>query len=172
MKHACHFPYAVALTNHKAATLVNKVIKYFSLFGLCKQILHDLGSDFTAELFTVLLHSFGITQLKSAVCHPQTNYVEKLHRMLMKMFRAYVDQQKSSWDKDLDLALFACREVPVAEYGFSSFELLFGRKVEELLDIIFDTWWANPNSYVSKHVIAHMLEIRNNMQTALNVVHN
>ena len=42
MEHACHFPYAVALTNHKAATLVKELVKYFSLFGLPSQVLHDL----------------------------------------------------------------------------------------------------------------------------------
>ena len=96
MEYAFYFLSAYALTNQKSVTLAREVIEYFSLLGLCKQIVHDLGLDIMSKLFTVLLHSISITQLKSTVCHAQTNYVERLHRVLKKMLRAYDEQQKSS----------------------------------------------------------------------------
>jgi hypothetical protein len=171
MENACHFPYAVAIPNHQATTLVKEIIKYFSIFGICEQILHDLGTDFTSELFSVMLQSFGVSQLRSTVCHPQTNIVEGYHRVMKKMLRAYVDTHKESWDKGLDLVMFAYREVPISDYGFSPFELLFGRHVVGPLSLLFDCWWSEPKADVSKHVLAHMLEIRDNMQTAADVVH-
>jgi hypothetical protein len=89
----------------------------------------------------VFLHSFGVKQLKSTVCHPQTNIVERFHRVLKKMLRSYVDTHTDSWDKGLDLVMFAYREVPVSDYNFSAFELLYGRPVIGPLTIVFDCWW-------------------------------
>ena len=171
MEHACHFPCTVALTNHKAATLVKELVKYFSLFGLQSQVLHDLGRDFTSKLFSVFLNSFGVKQLKSTVCHPQTNYVERLHRVLKKMLKAYVDRNGTSWDQGLELVLFAYREAPIADYGFSPFELLFGRRVHDPLSIVFDSWWSQPKAEVSKHVVGHLLDIHERLKIAADVVH-
>ena len=87
------------------------------------------------------------------------------------MLKAYVDRNGTSWDQGLELVLFAYREVPIADYGFSPFELLFGRRVDGPLSIVFDSWWSQLRAEVSKHVVGHLLDIREKLKIAADVVH-
>ena len=73
MEHALHWPYAVALIDHTAVTVARKVLKYFTLYGLCKNVLSDLGTEFTSELLRLFVQYFGVCQLHTTVWHPQTN---------------------------------------------------------------------------------------------------
>ena len=169
MEHALHWPYAVALIDHTAVTVAREVLKYFTMYGLCKNILSDLGTEFTSELFRLFVQYFGVCQLHTTVCHPQTNIVERFHRVLKKMLRSFVEEQPDDWDIGIDLVLFAYREVPIATYGYSPFELLYGRHVQGPLSLVHDNWLENND--VSQHVVDYLLKIRNNMQLAKDVVH-
>ena len=68
--HATSWPEAYPLPHHKASTVAKCMIEYFSGFGLVKECLHDLGSEFTSELFQVFLDYFDVDQLKCTVMHP------------------------------------------------------------------------------------------------------
>ena len=71
--HTTSWPEAYPLPDHKASTVAKCMIEYFSRFGLVNECLHDLGSEFTSELFQVYLDYFDINQLKCTVMNPQTN---------------------------------------------------------------------------------------------------
>lgn len=170
--HATRWCEAYPIADHKAVTVARAFSDFVSRFGIPDEVLHDLGSDFTSELFTVLLSFYGVTQLKCSVAHPQTNtVVERFHRTLKAMLTAYVYQCKGEWDQVLCHVLFALREVPVAEYGFSPYEMLFGRHVRGPLSIVFDSWWESGENQASPHVIDYMLNVRENVQNALDTVH-
>jgi len=170
--HATHFPEAYAIPDQCAKTIANCVVDYFSRYGIAEEVLHDLGTNFTSELFQIFLYYFGVMQLKCSVTHAQTNsVVERFHGVLKKMLKAYVDQYDDEWDQVLCYLLFAYREVPVAEYGYSPFEMLYGRCVRGPLGVIYDAWWENPEAKVSKSVLEHMLHVRNKVQVALDTVH-
>ena len=106
------------------------MLKYFTMYCFCKNILSDLGTEFNSELLRLFVQYFGVCQLHTTVCHPQTNIVERFHRVLKKMSRSFVEEEPDDWDVGIDLVLFAFREVPVATYGYSPFELLYGRHVQ------------------------------------------
>ena len=80
-----------------------------------------------------------------------------------------MEEQPDDWDVGIDLVLFAYREVPIATYGYSPFELLYGRHVQGPLSFVHDNWLENND--VSQHVVDYLLKIRNNMQLAKDVVH-
>ena len=152
--HATSWPEAYPLPDHKASTVAKCMIEYFSRFGLVNECLHDLGSEFTSELFKVFLDYFGIDQLKCTVMHPQTNgIVERFHRCLKDMLKGFVDQYSDDWDEALPFLLFAYREVPIATYGYSPFELVYGRHVRGPLNTVFDNWWEDEGRKVSKSVV-------------------
>ena len=170
--HATHFPEAYAIPDHTAKTVASCMVDYFARYGFPSEILHDLGTEFTSELFQLLAQYFGIKQLKCSVMHPETNsMVERFHGALKKMLKAYVDQHDDEWDKALCYLLFAYREVPVAEYGYSPFEMVYGRYVKGPLSILHDSWWEDPKAKVSQNVVQHMLETRNKIEKALDTVH-
>ena len=87
------------------------------------------------------------------------------------MMRAFVTQMGPEWDEGLPYLLFAYREVPVADYGFSPYELVFGRHVQGPLALVFDSWWEAGKHQVSPHVVDYMLKVRDRVQVALDTVH-
>jgi hypothetical protein len=171
--HATRWCEAYPLPDHKAVTVARAFSDFVSRFGIPDEVLHDLGSDFTSELFTVFLSFYGVTQLKCSVAHPQTNtVVERFHRTLKAMLSAYVYQCKGEWDVALCHVLFAMREMPIAEYGFSPYEMLFGRHVRGPLSIVFDTWWESGEDQASPNVIDYLTKLREDLQHALETVHS
>ena len=58
--------------------------------------------------------------------------------------------------------LFAYREVPQAPIGFSPFELVFGREVRGLLDILKEGWEAGKKA--SESVISYVLSLREHLE--------
>jgi hypothetical protein len=170
--HSTRWVEAYALTDHKASTIAQSVMDFVSRFGTPKEILHDLGADFTSELFQVFLNYFGISQLKCSVAHPQTNTcAERWHATLKRMLRSYVAQCDDQWDDALCYLLFAFRGVEIAEYGYSPYEMVFGQQVHGPLQLVYDTWWESDAQQVSPNVIEYMSLIRERMQHALDTVH-
>ena len=59
--------------------------------------------------------------------------------------------------------LFAYREVPQGSTGFSPFELLYGRDVRGLLDVLKETWVSSKRS--SQDVLSYILLMRDRMES-------
>ena len=79
------------------------------------------------------------------------------------MLCSFVEEYEDSWDQGLDIMMFAYREVPIANYGYSPFELLYGRCVISPLQLVYDNWWYNNKAEVSEHVVSYLLRIRERM---------
>ena len=58
--------------------------------------------------------------------------------------------------------LFAYREVPQSTTGFSPFELLYGREVRGLLDVLREEWEVNKKS--DESVLSHILLVRERLE--------
>ena len=170
--HATHWVEAYPLPDHRAITVAKAFSDFIARFSIPDEVLYDLGADFTSELFQVYLNFYGISQLKCSVALPQTNTAcERTHRTLKAMLTAYIGQNKGEWDDVLCHVLFAFREIPIAEFGFSPYEMLFGRHVRGSLSIVFDSWWEDGENKASSHVVDYMMSLREQVQNALNIVH-
>ena len=77
------------------------------------------------------------------------------------MLRKFVTTENPNWDKDLPYLLFAYREVPQANTGFSPFELLYSRHVRGPLDVLRESWFVTSLGQTS--VISHLLNIRSHL---------
>ena len=62
--------------------------------------------------------------------------VEKFNGLLKRMLRRMSAERPKGWDKYIEPLLFAYREAPQASTGFSPFELLYGRSVKGLLEML------------------------------------
>ena len=88
--------------------------------------------------------------------------------MLKSMLRKAVTDTGKDWDKMIPYLLFAYREVPQASTGFSPFELLYGRDVRGLLDVLRDTWESGTVS--DENVISYVLSKREKLSQMAEVV--
>ena len=141
MDMATRFPEAIPLRKVSTESIAKELIKFFSLFGLPKEIQSDQGSCFTSHLMKQLCNELGVELIHSSAYHPQSQgALERFHQTLKSMLRKFSEEHSSDWDLGLPLVMFAAREVPNESLGFSPFELLFTHEVKGPMKLISDTW--------------------------------
>ena len=69
-----------------------------------------------------------------------------------------MDVDGKNWDQLVPHVLFAIREVPQASMGFSSFELLYGRRPQGLLDLAKEAWESQPSPHWT--MLDHVEQVR------------
>ena len=79
-----------------------------------------------------------IKRIRTLPYHPQTDgLTERLNGTLKSTLRKFVNKTGKDWDEYIPYLLFAYREVPQESTGFTPFELLYGRRVREPQDVLW-----------------------------------
>ena len=157
--YATRYPEAIPLRAIDAETIAEELVKFFSRVGIPEEILTDQGSNFTSKLLAEVYRLLHIKPIRTSPYHPQTDgLVERFNQTLKAMLRKTAKEEGKDWDRLVPYLLFAYREVPQASTGFSPFELLYGRPVRELLDILRETWEASPKT--DESVVSYILSIQ------------
>lgn len=91
---ATKFPEAVALKQPASAEIVYAMLSVFSRVGFPREVQSDKGSVFTSTFTTSFLERCGIEAIRSSVCNPQTNSVEKMRSVLKRNLRAPTFEHK------------------------------------------------------------------------------
>ncbi|XP_042582812.1 zinc finger protein 394-like [Cyprinus carpio] len=73
----------------------------------------------------------------------------------------------ADWDHWLPYLMFAYREVPQVSTGYSPFELLYGRQVRGLLDVLKEAWEADNGS---EHILSYVIKMREKMDSMVEMV--
>jgi Integrase zinc binding domain/Integrase core domain len=127
---ATRFPEAVPLRKIKTPNIVKALIKFFTVFGLPREVQSDQGTNFTARLFKQVMKQLGVKQCMSSAYHPESQgALERFHQTLKNMIRTYCYDNERDWDEGIPMLLFASREAVQESLGFSPFELEFGHTV-------------------------------------------
>jgi transposase InsO family protein len=149
------FPEAVPLRNISAKSVLKALVKFFTTFGLPKEVQSDQGSNFMSKIFQQVLFELGIRQVKSSAYHPQSQgAVERFHQTLKSMIKSYCSDTCKEWDDGIPLLLFAAREAVQDSLGFSPFELIFGHTVRGPLKCVKEQWLSEePPSNLLQYVI-------------------
>ena len=122
-----------------------------------------------SQLLMEVYRFLHIKPIRTTPYHPQTDgLVERFNQTLKAMLRKMTLSGEQSWDKLLPYVLFAYREVPQASTGFSPFELLYGRKVRGLLDVLREVWEEPTKG--GENVIIYMLAMRNRLGSMTEMV--
>ena len=141
---ATRFPEAVPLRNITTASIVKALIKFFTTFGLPREVQSDQGTNFTATLFKQVMKQLGIKQCLSSAYHPESQgALERFHQTLKNMIRTYCHDHGRDWDEGIPMLLFASREAVQDSLGFSPFELVFGHTVRGPLKSLKEAWMSS-----------------------------
>lgn len=85
-------------------------------------------------------------QALPGLCISPSKQQEGFNETRKMMLKTFVDQHSHDWDKCLPYLLFTYREVAQESTGFSSFESLFGRRVQGFFDLMGAEWEGKASS--------------------------
>ena len=130
-----------AIENKHPDKTAEAFIKYWYCrgLGIPKKIISDLGKEFINKLWTQMLDKLGVVQNTVAPFHSQANgQVERGNRDVRTILRSAMidsDMKKEDWRKMLPFVEFAINSATSSVTGFSPFTLLYGRRVNHMLDL-------------------------------------
>ena len=127
------FPLKKATAQNVAKILIKQI---FCRYGFCEQIHTDRGTQFTSELFQELLQLCNIKLTHTPAYNPKSNSVERMHRDLKSALMALTQEKPSQWPEFIPAILYAFRTSISSSTGFSPYQLMFGRRPIEDLDLI------------------------------------
>ena len=135
--YATRYPEAVALSKIDAETVAEALVTMFSRVGIPEKILSDQGTQFMSAVMQETSRLLSVRQLVTTPYHPMCNgLVERFNGTLKCMLKRMCAEKSKDWDRYLLALLFAYREVPQENLGFSPFELLYGRTVRGPMAIL------------------------------------
>ncbi|KAJ8019449.1 hypothetical protein HOLleu_41054 [Holothuria leucospilota] len=159
------FPEAIPLRNIKARTVLQALLKFFTLFGLPKEIQSDQGSNFMSTVFQQILYELGIDQIKSSAYHPESQgALERFHQTLKNMLKTYCHDNERDWDEGIPFVMFAARESIQESLGFSPFELVLGHTVRGPLKLLKEKWLSDPGEDI--HLLDYVSRFKDRLHGA------
>lgn len=102
------YAYARATVEARTRDVINFLKEeIFVKHGPPNKLVSDNGVQFTSNDFQSFINSLGIRHSKTCEYHPQSNGLdERLNGTLVKIFKNYINQEQTDWDKHLAAALF------------------------------------------------------------------
>lgn len=94
------YPEAIPLKNITSKAIVNALTKFFTTFGLPKEIQHNQGTNFMSRIFQEVMTELGVKQFVSSAYHPESQgALERFHQTLKKMMKTYCLDNQRDWDE-------------------------------------------------------------------------
>jgi len=108
----------------------------FSRHGIPELLITDNGPQFISAQTKGFLDIYGIYMLPATPYHPETNgKVENRNKEIGKYLRL-LSKKERQWDEILPSALWVLRTVKSEKTGFSSFELMYGRREKQPFELL------------------------------------
>ncbi len=137
---ASRWPDAVPMCTASAAEAAQCFVEIMSRTGIPLRVLSDRGTIFLSKLMSGVCDMLGIDAVATSPYRPQSNgVVERMHGSLKPMLSKAVEAGLD-WVDFLPLALFALRQVPNRDVGFSPHCIVYGRDVMGPIDILYKGW--------------------------------
>ena len=164
---ATRYPEAFPLRKIDGTTIAQVLTKFFCRVGLPTHIHTDRGTNFTSKVIQQVLETLGVKQIFGSAYHPQSQgAVERFHRTLKQMLRAWCMDREGDWDEGVDIILFAIRDSPSESLGYSPFELVYGHKPRGPLKALKECMLAVEGEE-SKSPVIHVKKLRERLSQAL-----
>jgi len=161
---ATRFFIAVPMKKIDSVSVAEALMKQFSIFGIPRIIHHDQASNLSSEMLQQLWHLYGSKMQHSTIYHPQGNSViEKSHSTMKNILKKMIVEQPKQWHRYIDPLLFATRSVPNSS-GYSSFELMFGRRCRTHMSILKELWTGQNHEPEVKTTYQYVLDLRERIE--------
>lgn len=162
---------AYPIKSKMASEIAEKLFDYISLFGPPKEILSDQGTEFNNEIVHSLLKASGVEHRVTSAYHPRTNgMTERMNGVIVESIKKHASIDKLEWNKWVPFVLFAYRTRVHSSTNFTSFELLFGRKVNSFSDFSRDISISESDKIWNRSIeIRQLFDITH--QIAINNIH-
>ena len=116
-----------------------------------------------------LMDTMNIKHLMSSIYHPMFNgLVESFNGTLKHMLIKLCIEQPHEWHKLIDPSLFAYRELSNETTGFSPFELVYGRNVPGLMQILQELWTGETFHDETRTTYEYVINLRDTLETIMN----
>lgn len=170
--YATRYPDAIPLPGIEAERVAEALVDVFSRVGVPREMLTDLGTQFTSDLMREVSRLLSFRQLTTTPYHPMCNgLVEKFNGTLKQMLKKMCSEQPKDWDKYINALLFAYREVPQDSLGFSPFEMLYGRSVRGPMSILKELWTRDVPDPDTKTTYQYIFDLREKLEKTCQLAH-
>lgn len=144
---------AEPLVKTESTDVIQFLTKVFSRHGIPEVLITDNGTQFTSDATKGFLDLYGIFVHYTNVYHPESNgEVENRNREIGKYLRLLSEKEKD-WDEVLPSALWALRTCKNVTTGYSSFELLYGRRDLQPFELILNLDPKHPEESIEEYLI-------------------
>ena len=125
------WPTAIPIKDISASTVIDALsLNWIAIHGVPETITTDRGSQFTSQIWTQLLKTWGIKHNTTTAYHPQSNgLVERLHRRLKESLLALCQDEREKWFWKLPMTLLALRTTIKPDIGASPADLVYGEGI-------------------------------------------
>lgn len=112
-----------------AKTVANKLIALFCTYGYPREIMHDAGTHFSAQLTKHFMQALGITDKQSP---PNAQHIqgmtERQNAVIRKALSHYVEKEPHNWSEILKFVVFSINTSVNPSTGYTPFYLFFGHE--------------------------------------------
>nr|GEV57106.1 reverse transcriptase domain-containing protein [Tanacetum cinerariifolium] len=134
---------AKALPINDARVVVKFLKSLFARFGTPRAIISDRGTHFCNYKFAKVMSKYGVTHRLASAYHPQTSgQVEVSNRGLKRILERTVGENRASWSKKLDDALWAFRTAYKIPIGCTPYKLVYGKFCHLPIELEHKAYWA------------------------------
>nr|GEX30307.1 reverse transcriptase domain-containing protein [Tanacetum cinerariifolium] len=116
---------AKALPTNDARVVVKFLKSLFARFGTLGAIISDHGTYFSNDKFSKVMSKYGVTHRLATAYHPQTSgQVEVSNRGLKRILDRTVGENRPSWFKKLEDALWAFKTAYKTPIGYTPYKTI------------------------------------------------
>ncbi len=159
---------ACALPNHKAETVADCIVKqWIAHHGIPVRIHSDNAPEFRGHNITPLKKMLSMNGRFTTPYRPQSNGLcECMNQTIENIIKCTVREERTTWDKSLDLVMMSYRATPQISTGFTPNTLVTGKETNMPIDLIY----GSPNSRRKLHnydcYCSYVEDLRNSMVDA------
>ena len=137
------------LPNKESRTVARALVRLVCWHGSAPAVIQsDQGTEFLNAVVADMSHLLGISHVRGAAYHPQTNgQVERMNLQLEQMLAIFGDLEQRTWDSNLDFVMYALNNSRSEVTGETPHFLSWGRRALEPLDLLFG---VDPDPVMSK----------------------
>ncbi|XP_072048962.1 LOW QUALITY PROTEIN: uncharacterized protein [Amphiura filiformis] len=163
--YATRYPEAAPLKSIEAERVAEELVVMFSRLGVPREVLTDLGSQFTSGIMKEVSRLLSIKQLTTTPYHPACNgLVERFNGTLKALLKKICEERPKDWDRYVAPLLFAYRETPQDSTGFAPFDLLYGRTVRGPMAILHELWTGEVKTMETKNTYQYVIDLKDRLE--------